>query len=402
LSTLVHLGCCDSGVSVDWSSWFKAWNPPVGGRAFRDERLGKWRRPKTLAGTPVKELQEKLRTLGFMPCGPIDGICGYRTRASIRLFQEYVYTVEGDTDIGAVDGMAGRGVWTRIDQWLAANKTAQWADPLDGHGRAIKGLRAAKAYFEYAGVDTPGISLVNQGPSIGVTSTLRVEDWDFDPAKIHLIGVRRKENEVKVQGTRHVRELDDLFILLVNGMRFTFLGSTDPMIGERTSKPFILRGQHRYATMWHKQTDQDKVYRAWKPRDDGVLVVRTKGKDGILDEADYDVAAPEINNSINIHWSGIGTSNWSAGCQVIAGAKYLDFRGELIDCEHRAARNYSALSGTRTKAAYNVLSDLVTVFSADASITGDGLLYTLLFEADTDVFGVQGVEIERTAQALHV
>ena len=43
----------------------------------------------------VAEVQEALARIGFFPSARVDGICGYRTRAAIRLFQEYVRSIEG-------------------------------------------------------------------------------------------------------------------------------------------------------------------------------------------------------------------------------------------------------------------------------------------------------------------
>jgi hypothetical protein len=48
----------------------------------------------------VAELQQFLKDARFFPYGKIDGICGYRTTSAIRLFQEYVRAVEGNTQIG--------------------------------------------------------------------------------------------------------------------------------------------------------------------------------------------------------------------------------------------------------------------------------------------------------------
>jgi len=42
----------------------------------------------------VAAVQQALKTTGFFPGGKVDGICGYRTRAAMRLFQEYVRSVE--------------------------------------------------------------------------------------------------------------------------------------------------------------------------------------------------------------------------------------------------------------------------------------------------------------------
>ena len=42
----------------------------------------------------VADMQQALKSIGFFPGGKVDGICGYRTRAAMRLFQEYVRSVE--------------------------------------------------------------------------------------------------------------------------------------------------------------------------------------------------------------------------------------------------------------------------------------------------------------------
>ena len=38
----------------------------------------------------VANMQQALKSIGFFPGGKVDSICGYRTRAAMRLFQEYV------------------------------------------------------------------------------------------------------------------------------------------------------------------------------------------------------------------------------------------------------------------------------------------------------------------------
>jgi hypothetical protein len=42
----------------------------------------------------IVAIQQALKSAGFFPGGKIDGICGYRTRSAMRLFQEYVRSVE--------------------------------------------------------------------------------------------------------------------------------------------------------------------------------------------------------------------------------------------------------------------------------------------------------------------
>jgi hypothetical protein len=95
------------------------------------------------------------------------------------------------------------------------------------------------------------------------------------------------------------------------------------------------------------------------------------------------------NNAINIHWGGKGISNsasWSAGCQVVAGNRYVNHRDQPIDCSKFAAVTYDQL-GTRiggvyqTKGAYSVLEDLVTALSGAVS-NDNVVLYMLLTEQD--------------------
>jgi peptidoglycan hydrolase-like protein with peptidoglycan-binding domain len=45
----------------------------------------------------VAAVQQALQT-GFFPGGSVYGICGYRTHSAIRLFQEYVRSVEKPPD----------------------------------------------------------------------------------------------------------------------------------------------------------------------------------------------------------------------------------------------------------------------------------------------------------------
>jgi hypothetical protein len=127
---------------------------------------------------------------------------------------------------------------------------------------------------------------------------------------------------------------------------------------------------------WHKISDVAKVYKALRPYSGrGVLVFRDKNANDALDTADVQHGLFAPNPVINIHWSGIGRSNWSAGCQVIAGSSYLNPDGKLIDCTGFAAPGYSALGRNgKTRGAYNVLCDLVLAYSA---LNEDAVWYTL-------------------------
>lgn len=78
------------------------------------------------AGNDVRDLQEFLKRAGFMPFGKLDGIFGYRTAASLRLFQEYVRTIEEDASIGAADGVLGARTTEHLRRWRAEAVHASW------------------------------------------------------------------------------------------------------------------------------------------------------------------------------------------------------------------------------------------------------------------------------------
>lgn len=122
--------------------------------------------------------------------------------------------------------------------------------------------------------------------------------------------------------------------------------------------------------------DDDNAY-----TDNDIMVKESQGK----------LRGMSVNPSINIHWSGIGTSNFSAGCQVIAGRSYLNHKNELQDCSKFASVSYSGLtdSNKKTIGAYNVLTDLLLCY-APQDVTH--LYYTLGREASLDLsanFGEQ-------------
>lgn len=369
---------------------------------FRDEANNAWRPVSPVAGNRVAELQRDLRQLGFNPAGPIDGIFGYRTRSAVRLFQEYVRAVDGDAGVGIADGIAGRKTFDRISQWKAENRTADWTPADDLQAQIFAGLEQLRRHFLEEPADPATAALQRHA---GPTATRQVQDWSFDPGEIHLIGIRRADTELKLQNGNFVRRNDDVFVLLVNGVRFVFRGSTDPSptMADRDDAAFLIRGQHEYRFGWHKLssigTSTVKAYRAFKPKGDaGVLVVRAEN--GQLTANSYARPA-EPNPTINIHWSGAGTSNWSAGCQVIAGKRYKNFRGGVIDLSETASPGYADLS-SKTRGAYNVLVDLVTVFAGDIRCASSDIVhYTLLYESDlANVPGSAGIDFAALIEDL--
>jgi peptidoglycan hydrolase-like protein with peptidoglycan-binding domain len=100
-----------------------------GKRRLRGDKEGEWVSfQKADAGDmKVKEVQQFLKDASFF-AGKVDGICGYRTTAAIRLFQEYVRTVEGDASIGFPDGKLGPTSFNHVKRWKTSNKKADWTN----------------------------------------------------------------------------------------------------------------------------------------------------------------------------------------------------------------------------------------------------------------------------------
>jgi hypothetical protein len=361
---------------------------------FRGECDGQWLPLGPVDGQPVRELQALLRELGFYPRGELDGIYGYRTCSAVRLFQEHVRAVEGEAGIGKPDGVVGPLTGAHLQRWHREGKTAPWRNGA-ASAEYTTWLELLRAVRDQAVRTGGGRALAAATAQTDASDTLAPQDWSYEAEDIHLVGVRRREWIATGR-----RANDDLFVLLVNGMAFKFGGSTDPnpSIAGRADEPYIVPGQHLYRFGWHKISEPERVYRAFKPLSHGPLVFRDVVDDNAL--TDDDVAAgATANPSINIHWSGKGTSNWSAGCQVISGRAYIDERGEFVDCSAFASTNYAGLEhGTR--GAYNVLLDLISVFSDSIETTGGSRLrYTLLYERDLEA-GSIGAETGDIVRSL--
>jgi hypothetical protein len=382
---LLKLGYHDAGSVADGTEYLKGYHDwSLRKPAFRGEKTGQWLGFSSVSGQAVADLQRQLREIGFFPRGAIDGVYGYRTRSAVRLFQEYVRAVESRHDIGHVDGEAGDKTQQQIKRWMSENRKPDLGGSRDQYKQAMEGLRQLQKHFKAA--NPKGIQLLNAHAA--GTASRSVDDWTYREEDIHLIGIRRNENEVFRDGKGKTRRAnDDIFVLLLNGMRLACRGSTNPSpsVAKRPDQAFLLRGQHAYRFGWHKikGTEQapakTNVYRAFKPKvPAGPLIVRAIGD--LLTDDSFRSAAP--NPGINIHWSGSGTANWSAGCQVVAGMKYINYRNETVDLSDRAARSYGDLTGARTRGAYNALIDLITVSANDIRTNGDNLYYTLLYERD--------------------
>ena len=380
----VELGLCDSGcVPSDLTRYFAPIHEPtMAGKAqLRGEGEGQWIPFTEVQGAAVRDVQTFLHDAGFFPFGKIDGICGYRTAGSIRLFQEYVRTVEKNASIGAPDGVVGPLTSPHIERWRRDGIRADWmqfssANPTNEYAVWLRLLNAARARY----LREPPTIMRKVSDFARRSDTLKVADWTFDPVHIHLIGIRRDEAKPGE------RINDDVFVLLIDGIVLKFFGTTDPgKTSNDAGGPFLVPGQHRYRFGWHKMTDMNRVYRALKPASVGVLVIRDGDRDAALTDADL-AGDLEPNASINVHWGGRGTSNWSEGCQVICGRGYINHEGAAIDCGAFAATTYANLAQRVkgvyvTKGAYSVLVDFVAAFSSDIHAAH----YTLLYERDLEL-----------------
>ncbi len=329
----------------------------------------------------VADIQQGLKASGFFPGGKVDGICGYRTLSAMRLFQEYVRSVEKLPSLP--DGRFGSTSQQHLKRWLEQHTAFRWASTIEAWQANTLGrteytewlslLETVKQHY----TASPNRALQLVGAFPGATDTRPVGEWDFTAAgNVHLVGIRRSEMSGK---------FDDIFVLLIKGLVFKFQGSTEPGASENPlGVPFLVQGQHDYHFGWHK-----RQYLALRPQhlDKGVLVVRSKG-DMRLDAADLNNGL-EANASINIHWGGKGlkfdVKSWSEGCQVINGTVYINERNELIDCSAFAATNNGEVANnpSKTRGAYNVLLDLVTALSGD--LPSSSVKYMLLNEADLDL-----------------
>ncbi|AFL81842.1 putative peptidoglycan-binding domain-containing protein [Aequorivita sublithincola DSM 14238] len=381
MSTL-FLGSCDTGkVPADRKRFLSPYHKDgltANAVSFRDDDRTTWRSFREGTTKEVAELQQFLYKAGFMPRGVIDGIFDYVTQAAARLFQEYIRTMDPEGDKTMVpDGIVGNGTMQHVQRWKSQGKVADWGkaaiNPSKEYNDWIKLLNESKAHY----ISNPG-PIMQAVNSLNKTySTVKAKDWNVSTDEVHLIGIRRKQDNAAAVS----RANDDFFVLLVNGMVFKFWGSTDPnkKMVSVSNAPSLVEGQHKYRFGWHKVSVETKIYRALKPYDpSGVIILRDLNKDSSMTAADLVRGSNslEVNNSINIHWSGVGSSNWSAGCQVIAGKNYINSRDELVDCSKFASSAYSQLNSNSkmTKGAYNVLADLIVCYSK-AGI--DHVYYTL-------------------------
>ena len=378
---------------------------------FRDDTRNRWYDWEPVEGQPVRELTRFLQSAGFMPNASHGGIFGYATQAAVRLFQEYVRTVFAPERHAAAapacwpDGVVGPDTRSYVEEWGMQETRCRWGNgetSADYH----RWMRWLPRVARHA-ADSPGPLLQRLRAADRRGDTLLPEDWTFDPGDVHLVGIRRSADITPASGHRPP---DDIFVLLVNGRTFYFWGSTDanPRSGR---EGYLLEAQHRYRLDWHNigAKRRDRIYKAARPAGAGVMVARdVHGHDALTEDNRRDGFDPVPNPTFNIHWSGIGISNWSAGCQVINGAGYINDADELIDCSPYAARTTAERGQRRgpggprlTMGAYTLLSDLVLCYTPRPSLVEKPtFLYTLISETALGSLRPSPIDPERVVQRL--
>lgn len=343
----------------------------------------------------VAQAQAMLREMGFLPGSRIDGICGYRTQSSIRLFQEYVRSIEHKKCVP--DGILGPQTLGHFERWRKAGIKASWLPALEAwesksladsdceFNRWLQYLEKVKAH--YLSKPSPMLKLVNAYSRS--SDTVKVADWDFSPDHVHVVGIRYR-------ASNSTHKFDDVLLLLIKGLCFKFQASTDPGYTKNAKgAPFLVQGQHQFQFGLHQGS-----YHALRPAKHGVLVVRSRGDYRLTDE-DLDNGL-ESNTTINIHWGGKGVgravNRWSEGCQIIAGSGYQNHQSAIVDCSDHTGINNGEVKDKalkKTRAAYNVLSDLINALSSGIEPLGQ-VKYTLLLEDDLQLDRSMQTIVERS------
>lgn len=385
----ISLGNYDPGLTPAVLATFLSEVQRVSGEASSKLRGDKGLVPIKPIETPqplsVSDIQAALASAGFFPGGRIDGICGYRTQSAIRLFQEYVRSVEGRDCLP--DGIVGRKTAGELQRWMDGHLEAAWLPRLRQWEQGTLADEDCE-YNDWLAFLLKWAAQCKSNPSpvrerveayARDTDTLKMKDWRFTNDDVHLIGIRHGERE-------RSRKFDDVLILLIKGQVFKFQGSTDPGHTKNPNgAPFLVPGQHDFHFGLHQGR-----YHALRPLhhgSHGVLVVRSKG-DLELTEEDLVKSGIETNGTINIHWAGKGVgravNRWSEGCQVVTGSGYQNHEGVVVDCSGYVGTNNGEVSERRknkTRGAYNVLADVIIAFSSDMPTPGL-VKYTLLHESD--------------------
>ena len=202
----LYLGCYDDNVTeAHIGKYLEAFHINMGGvgkttktTKLRHGDLHQWIDPKKVEGTPVMTLQKFLKNAGFIPPYlDLTGIYGYETQAAVRLFQEYIRTIEKDESIGIPDGVIGKGGWKHVKRWAEGRKKAsEWQRGKQSaeYKKWLDMLGKAKEFYR----DSPHkiLDKVNaKVEKLGDVDTLKTSDWVTSENEVHLIGIRRKEED---------------------------------------------------------------------------------------------------------------------------------------------------------------------------------------------------------------
>ncbi len=381
----LQLGKVDEALwaAIDTATFFKEiHNVGILTRIKEFNSDGRWFPLEKIEGEGVGKFQDFLIRQGFLVKPRIRGVFGYRTNAAARLWYEYMRTEEGGgrISVGVPDGAFGLTTRYHMLRHEMDTLPPAWAghsldNPTDEYLLWLQRLERIKG--ELLGKPPLSIQMVESFKDS--SATLKLSEWDFSKDHVHIIGIRRN---VDAQDDRTAA--DDVYVLLINGLVYKFYGSTDPNPGmaSRPDPAFLANGQHIYDKSWHKIESREKTYQALKPKlgTPGVLTFRSI--DGINGLSEVDIqAGVHANTTINMHWSGVGSTNWSVGAQVIAGGAYINAYDKVIDYRRRTALSYSDLGSYRDKefqhkGAYSVFTDLIW-----ASSTNEEVRYTLLDES---------------------
>lgn len=381
MATTLRLGHFDQGSEPDsWREYIRRYHEsPMRNDAFRGDRNGQWHRPSGVRGGQVAKLQENLKRVGCMPKGEIDGRFGYRTQAAVRLLQAYARYHGDISPDEAADGVVGPKTRGLLTQALADGETCRWTRRAQSKSRPWPELITEAQSHVDQQYRRAQPELLAEG-----SDTVPPPDWRSARVPVHVFALRRTSWAASLDGAGR-RLNNDVFVVSINGRDMFFFGSTDPDPARSSNAggaPFLVKGQHRYRFGFHRLAGNGvKCYRALRPASNGVRVVRDTDGDRSLSAGDR--LDPSPNPTINFHWSGRGTSNWSAGCQVIAGAAFLDDNGEPVDCWDHAAIRYDDLGSGRDRGAYDLMMSWITVCSPDITTRGR-LPLTLLEERDLD------------------
>jgi hypothetical protein len=153
----LFLGSCDVGkVPTDRKNFLLPYHRDgllIGKVSFRDDDRTKWRSFREGEGFEVKQLQDFLFNAGFMTKKYNSGVFDYATQASVRLFQEYIRTIDKDGDKEMLpDGIVGSVTMSHINRWIQEGKECDWgpasaSNPSQEYTNWMKLLKDAKAHY---------------------------------------------------------------------------------------------------------------------------------------------------------------------------------------------------------------------------------------------------------------